>query len=81
MNKHLILIAVLCTCAVSTALAQDWDPQDSIKTVAKDQDRINNFRDNVIATTGQEGTASHLLPMVVGNVKKNLKETINTQTL
>ncbi len=51
-RKHLFVLLVLC--GLQFATAQRWDPQDSIKTVDKNQDRINDFRDNIIDWTGQD---------------------------
>ena len=52
LKKHLFVALILC--GLQLTQAQDWNPQDSIKTVDKKQDRIDDFRDNVIATTGQD---------------------------
>ena len=51
-RKRLFVVLVLC--GLQFATAQRWDPQDSIKTVDKNQDRINDFRDNIIDWTGQD---------------------------
>ena len=48
-RKRLFVVLVLC--GLQFATAQRWDPQDSIKTVDKNQDRINDFRDNIIDWT------------------------------
>ena len=52
LKKHLLVALILC--GLQLTYAQDWNPQDSIKTVDKKKDRIDDFRDNVLPTTGQD---------------------------
>ncbi len=47
------LILLLLSC-VNPIYAQDWNPNDSIKTIGQAENRINDFRDNMVDLTGQD---------------------------